>query len=68
MNRKTLEKMLSKCGYDLRETSDREGRWMIVDTLTRFHWSFKNLSGVERFALDEKSMRQYANRILAMNP
>jgi hypothetical protein len=68
MNRKTLEKMLNKCGYDLRETSDREGRWMIVDNLTRFHWSFKSLSDVERFAVDEKNMRKYANRILSMNP
>mgnify|MGYP003343499416 FL=1 len=62
-----MEKLLSRLGYELRETSNMDGRWMIVSTITRFHWSFKTLSGVERFATDEKHMRQYANRILALN-
>lgn len=68
MNRNTLEKMLAKTGYVLRETSDREARWMIVSTLSNFHWSFKTLDGVRRFAVDEKNMKEYANKILAMNP
>jgi hypothetical protein len=67
MNRKSLEKMLAKTGYVLRETSDSEARWMIVSTLSNFHWSFKTLASVHQFALDEKNMRSYANRILAMN-
>lgn len=67
MNRKTLEKMLDKKGYKLRETSDREARWMVVSTLTPFDWSFKTLASVERFAVDEKNMREYIDSILA-NP
>lgn len=67
MNRKTLEKLLDKKGYKLRETSDREGRWMVVSTLTRFDWSFKTLASVERFTVDEKNMREYIDSILA-NP
>ncbi len=68
MNRKTLEKMLAKTGYVLRDTHDREAKWMVVSTLSNFHWSFKTLDGVRQFASDEKNMRAYANKILAMNP
>jgi len=68
MNRKTLEKMLAVRGYALRETSDREARWMVVSTLTHFHWSFKTLSGVQKFASNEKDMRAYSDKVLALNP
>lgn len=67
MNRKTLEKMLAQKGYALRETFDKEARWMVVSVLTDFHWSFKTLSGVQKFASNEKNMRQYCDSVLLMN-
>jgi len=60
MNRKTLEKALNSMGYDLRETSHPDARWMVVSRIFTYHWDFKNLDGVRRFVINEKAMYRHA--------
>lgn len=62
MNRKSLEKALNSMGYDLRETSHPDARWMVVSRVLTYHWDFKNLDGVRRFVIDEKAMYRYARQ------
>lgn len=57
---KRLAKELQKLGYTLKRTSDVEARWMIRSDVLTYHWNFKDLSGVERFMVDERAMYRYA--------
>ena len=60
MNSKRLAKELQKMGYTLKRTSDIEAKWMILSDVLTYHWNFKDLSGVERFMVDERAMYRYA--------
>lgn len=60
MNSKRLAKELQKMGYTLKRTSDIEAKWMIRSDVLTYHWNFKDLSGVERFMVDERAMYRYA--------
>ena len=62
MNSKTIQKQLKIMGYTLRKTTSVDARWMVVSDVLTYHWSFKDLKGVERFMVDERAMYRYARQ------
>lgn len=62
MNSKMMARELKVMGYTLRKTSDVEARWMVVSDILEYHWNFKDLNGVRRFMVDERSMYRYARQ------